>query len=295
MNLTQHDTFPAVLNGKDSPAAQGRSVRMKIDPARAQQLLRFNEGNRPCSRVFVEKYSAMMKADRWHFNPADAIVVSDDGRLINGQHRLQAVILSDTEQEFMVYFDAEADAFLLMDRPNPRSGGDYLAMQDVKHPLVVAAALKWIVNEERAREKAAASGSCRIYQWAIEPDETRDAFKRHPNIVKSARNWTKLTTPRRMFQPAIATWLHYRFSEIDPIHADYYFEKLSFGEDCSRGMPEFTVRTWLCNALSSVHRPVPETVAAIIVKGWNASIRGREMLVARWVSSEGFPKILGSK
>jgi hypothetical protein len=72
-----------------------------IDPSRATRYLSHNIGNRHVSRAHVESIARDIAHGRWMFN-AQPICFARDGRLLNGQHRLQAVILADREIEVQV-------------------------------------------------------------------------------------------------------------------------------------------------------------------------------------------------
>lgn len=62
-----------------------------ITPELAADLLSRNMKNRPVSQQRVRKYMAAMVAGKWLLN-GEAIKISIDGRLIDGQHRLKAII-----------------------------------------------------------------------------------------------------------------------------------------------------------------------------------------------------------
>jgi hypothetical protein len=72
-----------------------------IDVACAARYLLHNTGNRRISRAQVEAIARDLLQDRWMFN-AQPICFAHGGRLLNGQHRLQAVILAGREIEVSV-------------------------------------------------------------------------------------------------------------------------------------------------------------------------------------------------
>ena len=77
------------------------------------------ELNRPISRGRRKLYQEEMQAGRWHFTP-DPVVITADGHVVNGQHRLDAasgVEWSRVEQipSFVVVWGVDKKAALLMD------------------------------------------------------------------------------------------------------------------------------------------------------------------------------------
>ena len=75
--------------------------------------------NRPISYGRCELYQEEMEAGRWHFTP-DPVVITAEGYIVNGQHRLAAadgVDWSRVEQipSFVVVWGVDKKAALLMD------------------------------------------------------------------------------------------------------------------------------------------------------------------------------------
>lgn len=82
---------------------------MIITPEIAQDMLQLNTCNRPLSKNTVAKYANMMKLGEWHFSH-QAIAFTEDNKgnmlLVDGQHRLAAVVQSDVPIKFSVIYHA---------------------------------------------------------------------------------------------------------------------------------------------------------------------------------------------
>ncbi|KAF7277615.1 hypothetical protein GWI33_002970, partial [Rhynchophorus ferrugineus] len=72
-----------------------------ITPDLARQYLAFNTHNRNVRSYRVKGYAADMRDGRWTLN-GEAIKFSADGTLLDGQHRLQAVIEADVAVQMLV-------------------------------------------------------------------------------------------------------------------------------------------------------------------------------------------------
>lgn len=72
-----------------------------ITPEIAADMLTRNDGNRPLRPRTWQGYAKDMLAGKWR-QTHEAIAVAADGRLINGQHRLMAVVHSGIAQVFCV-------------------------------------------------------------------------------------------------------------------------------------------------------------------------------------------------
>ena len=80
-----------------------------ITPEIARQMLIHNGANRKLRQPRVEKYANDMRNGNWHLT-GQAITFAKDGKLLDGQHRLSAVILADTPVDFLVVTDADSVA-----------------------------------------------------------------------------------------------------------------------------------------------------------------------------------------
>lgn len=101
-----------------------------IGPEEARQLLAANyEGNRRISQRRVRHYAEMMARGAWvDYSPAP-IVIDEYGRLIDGQHRLAAVIESGRSFHFLVV-QATVDAYRVLDNNYKRSWAERYGLRD---------------------------------------------------------------------------------------------------------------------------------------------------------------------
>lgn len=80
-----------------------------LTPEIAQDMLSYNTCNRPLSRNTVAKYARMMKQGEWFLShQAIAFTEDDNGKqiLVDGQHRLAAVVQSGTTIKTTVIYHA---------------------------------------------------------------------------------------------------------------------------------------------------------------------------------------------
>jgi hypothetical protein len=97
-----------------------------VDPQRASEILqKCNRMNRRLRPGTVKKYSKIMKAGQWHLSP-EPVIVSDTGRLLNGQHRLSAVVDADVSVPFLFVYGPDESTFEVLDRGATRTVADAL-------------------------------------------------------------------------------------------------------------------------------------------------------------------------
>lgn len=278
--------------GPSAPAE--KFVRKSIGPAGAAKLLKANIDNRPLSRYVVDRYARAMREGRWVFNPSDAIVVDAQGRLRNGQHRLQAVIASGATIEFLLCVDASPEVFAVLDTGRHRGGADTLAIMGVTQSSLVAAVLVWISRERKAHERAAAGLPYRLtMREPVDNDLALKLWEEHRTLQDSIPVRDHMS-PKRLLPGSIAVWLHYRFSKINAELTTSYFDGFMTGSDIADDTPEFAVRRHLLNNLASPKKVIDfESLAAMVVKGWNRRFAGKSMKICQWSTLEGFPRVSG--
>mgnify|MGYP001086833999 CR=1 FL=1 len=99
-----------------------------VTPEQAKTiLLRSNYDNRKIRKSVVSKYAKSMRDGDWKMSP-EPIAFSKSGRLINGQHRLTAVVESGVPCSFFFAYGFEEDVFDVLDRGAGRSISDALGI-----------------------------------------------------------------------------------------------------------------------------------------------------------------------
>lgn len=112
---------------------------LKITPeVAADLLLRNTKNQRTISEDAVERYAGDMITEDWIFNGAP-VLISNKGELIDGQHRLSAIVASGTPQLLLVVHGVDAEAMMTVDAGRKRSYADILYMRGVAHHTTVAA------------------------------------------------------------------------------------------------------------------------------------------------------------
>lgn len=98
-----------------------------IGPSEAQHYLdNMYEGNRRASDIIVFKYARAMDEGRFESLNGQTIVVGPDGKLYDGQHRMEAIVLSGVTLPFLVVVDENAaENFKTLDQNRIRTAGQF--------------------------------------------------------------------------------------------------------------------------------------------------------------------------
>lgn len=115
-----------------------RTEVREVSPQLAEAWLRLNAQNRSITAARVDQYARDMKDGRWTLTH-QAIGFDENGDLIDGQHRLAAVVQADVTVPMLVVWGMAKDSKANVDTGRARTAGDMLSILDgVSNPHVVA-------------------------------------------------------------------------------------------------------------------------------------------------------------
>ena len=98
---------------------------VKVTPEMAEEMLEHNTQNRAIRKKTVSEYAQSIMSGNWKCTP-DAVAFSRDGTLINGQHRLSAVVQAGIPVKMFVASGMEQSEYL--DRGAKRNVSDNLSI-----------------------------------------------------------------------------------------------------------------------------------------------------------------------
>lgn len=268
----------------------------RITPAVATKLLESNTHNRTLSQSKVDAYAREMKKGLWDERNGETIKIADDGVILDGQHRLWAVVESGVTLEFLVVRDLPRSAFKTIDIGKLRSSGDIVGIAGITQPNQIAAAATVILGYRK--KKITIDGNSiatrllksEIIDFSLENAESLQAS------LKAAFNHGvgKVTGPG----PAIG--MHFLFTRHSKVEgreelADAFFYQLGTGIFDNRASPEGhpirLLRERLIHNKSALSRFSVGTILAMMVKTWNAYAAGRSLRSFRIAKGEAFPAV----
>ena len=121
-----------------------------ITPSKAKEYLEHNHINRNINKARVTAYANDMKRGAWQTN-GESIKFNKKGELIDGQHRLSAIVLSNVEVATLVLKDIDND-INLYDRGRTRDVKDALIIDGMSRDIasnmwVAVAKLHYIIQK----------------------------------------------------------------------------------------------------------------------------------------------------
>ena len=121
-----------------------------MTPTIAKELLSRNQGNRKVRNTVVNYYVDQMKRGQWRENTVEVIKIAPNGRVLDGQHLLYAIINSGISLYFHIAFNVPEENFKVLDTGLRRTSGDSLDIMGVPYATAVAGAIKnWFLLKRK--------------------------------------------------------------------------------------------------------------------------------------------------
>ncbi len=248
--------------------------------------------NRRLKRRAVERYAADMQAGRWQLN-GEPIIFGDAGEgdvlLLDGQHRLHAVVRAGVTVPMSITRGVDVDAFLTIDSGVVRGPGDVMSILGERDPQALSTALACIANYRRHGTPFHGSGPTKTELEAL--------LQSQPKIRDSVR--VARANRTRLLSPAVVAFAHFVFSKDDrrdEEQATAFVELLGVGTGLEDGHPVLLLRQRLIDQRGATHKLDRRAVVYLLFRAWNGFRRGERLRLLKVPAFEGgapaLPRVL---
>lgn len=242
---------------------------MTVTPELAAKWLKQNSHNRPIRKRAVVDYARDMAAGKWLQN-GEAIKFAEDGTLLDGQHRLHAVVTAGVSVVMLVVSGLPRATQETMDAGRKRTVADALGLRGEANSTVLAAVLKRVWLWEQGDTKFGQN-------YTPTTAECAALLKERPEIHRSVEIAVRIHQTFRYLPQSVTGTAHHILSRIDMEEAVWFFARLGDGAELPAGHPILTLRTRVMTDRAD-RRTVPDfRHMAYIVRAWNAVRDGREL------------------
>jgi hypothetical protein len=128
-----------------------RSRVVTVTPQKAGEYLERNTANRPVSARTVREFAQAMRRGEWRVTH-QGIAFDTTGALVDGQHRLAAIVEAGLPVEVTVFTEVPEGAFDVLDTGKRRNAADVLAIEGEKSAVMLAAMVRTVWLYENRRE-----------------------------------------------------------------------------------------------------------------------------------------------
>jgi hypothetical protein len=204
-----------------------------VSPAQARKMLAQNTTNRKVRPRHVAMLSREIVEGRWAVN-GQPVIFANTGRLIDGQHRLEAIVLADKPAKLTITRGVPEAAFATLDQGLKRSASDDLRSMGIHNATGAAAAARLILTWTKGMAPKMAS---------VAKTEITDFIRAHPEIGEIVNT----VHPTRRSVPTSAMvavyWMAHRDGDKKIAEKmEVFMRGLSTGADLTVGSPILTLR-----------------------------------------------------
>lgn len=237
---------------------------LSISPEIAKKLLATNKINRRPKTPVIKRYAELMKNGEWKEGTGEAIKISINGNLIDGQHRLMAIVLSNITLSFLYISELDESIFDVLDTGSIRNATDCFHIAGIKADKAVPSIIQFYyilknggtTKNKHVNDKKTNSQLLDLYY------ENPDMWD---TIVRRSMNW--YNNFGKILTPSTIGGFYTFFMDKNEIHATEFMSQLTTGIDCSPIIN--LLRNKLISDKHSPRKMPPYLKNALIIKTWN--------------------------
>jgi hypothetical protein len=240
-----------------------------ITPEVAGVLLGNNVCNRKLRDPYVKVLASEMLSGRWRENTSETIKITKAGVLIDGQHRLHAVIRAKKSIRFLVASGLDAAIMDVIDSGIKRTSGDVLSLRGVKHAHLCSAIIRSYLLQSTSDNSSSKSG---ITNRLIEETYFQDSIF-WDNVSVHAAKWGT------QFRAIAGSYFGYCLAQIlknsnNTNKGIPFLNGLASGKDCKEIIID--LRNRLINNQISDRKLSNHAKITLIRAYWNAFVKDRK-------------------
>jgi hypothetical protein len=260
--------------------------KMLISPAYAKELLENNTANRRANKDFVHRYANDMKEGRWNEGTGETIKIASDGTIIDGQHRLMAVIMSKKPIYFIVAKGVDKSVMTVIDTGKSRNATDVFSINKIENYNKIPSMISLYESLKMGYQYT--TGTAKKY---LTNDILLSLYNERPNywqqISKTTTNWYMSFS--RILSPSLIGGLYATFKELDEDMAYSFFSMLCSGMDVTNKSIILLRNRLIQDKMSNTKMQLGQKIA-LIIKVWNFYRTDVEAKVIKYNPSvEDFP------
>lgn len=243
----------------------------------AADWLKGQRKNRRLKESLVKDIARQIRAGEWEEN-GESIVFDEHDRLIDGQHRLHAIVMAGMSVVSVVVTKVNGKVFDTIDTGKTRTAADVIGMSG-----------GW------ANETTAATAVKYLFRYYDQPEfetvpnltnrEVLKIAKQYSDVKQSIEFVNRVGIRASVLSQPECVFLHYILSAISPGKTTQYLKKIMTGNNITQGSIEDRVRARLVDARTTrvEYKLNYKQRLGLVIKGFNVLRDGEMPSKARFV------------
>lgn len=246
---------------------------VNVTPAQAAEwLAKNNTHNRTIREGKVAMYARDMANGDWKFN-GDTIRFSSDGTLMDGQHRLAAIVRADVTIACIVVWGLDSAAQDTMDIGAHRMLRDQLLLRGEANAHEMASIARRVITVERGAISTGNAG-----KYAPTHAEMIRYIESHPDIRRAAEVAVRVKGRRLPASPSSIGTAYLMCSRLDESDAEmFYVVQVIDGIGLFEGDPAYALRSRFMSEYAGGRQMDPEDVYRYSIVAWNGYQDGKKL------------------
>lgn len=268
-----------------------------ITPEYAEKLLNKNVSNRPLTKSVVDWYAYQMEIGQWTLS-GQTMSISERGELLDGQHRLHAIIKSGVSLWFTIAYNVPAESFVNYDNLKTRSAKDALAIEKIPNSLNMAGIIAGYNAITAGQLASLGFGFVVTKSGGIGRRTSKFTNKDVLNLYNSNselwqevfRNTSSCHKNKPIFKVSqIGAIMYYLINDKmhDKTKVFDFFRQLHTNENVTN-KTIFYLREKLIDDAMSQYKMMPRMKYVFLVKTWNAYVAGKEFKKFKYSEDDNF-------
>ena len=192
---------------------------VSITPEIAQEWLLKNTNNRKLCVKRTSTIASAIKRGEWTVN-GDTIKFDSEGNMLDGQHRLSAIVKSEVVCQSMVVYDLPTESFKKIDTDRkPRTVAQVLQLQGIKNAKMVATAARLLIIYYKTGNP--------FSSYTATSSEIDNFVEHNPDLIESAHFVAGRKLLSSIVSPGLACFIHYIIEKDDTEVSELFFNELS--------------------------------------------------------------------
>lgn len=262
---------------KSAPKVAAASLEPKITlelvtPAQAAEWLNANESNRPLRRAKVQAFARDMIAGSWRVT-TETVKFDRNGKLVDGQHRLTALVVADMPVRMHVARGVDAGIQKVIDSGTARTAGDTLKFMGVRNWTNLAALARLAIGVEQQ------GGYNNFGKAAVTHTEIEKWVEQNSGADDFVSMWSGLIRRIPVLVPSIGVYAAWEMHKLDAQVATNFFHALTLdapaaydGDPALALFRRFSQAAAMREAISRMGQ------LSMLYRAWNARAKGDQLI-----------------
>lgn len=265
--------------------------KILITPSKSKELLEANTHNRRIKQPVVLKYAKDMIEGRWIEDTGETIKIAKSGRILDGQHRLHAIIKANKAIYCHISNGLDESVFKVIDTGTTRNATDVFKIEGIKNDNKLPSIISFFNLLEAGKKHK----SLHVHEKSTNAmllDQYYEDENFWQSVSRNSFNW--YIGFAKILTPAFIGGFYAHFYKLNSDKAYSFMVQLTSGINVENETI-LLLRNKLIADKVSIKKMPQNLKMALVIKTWNSFITNKTIKFLKYDSTrEEYPRAIGS-